>query len=289
MKAPDPNKQRSSLILYIGPMNGGKSETLIKHALNLQDHAHQKVLAFTPNTNTRDGLDKIIGENQKYLPAIALDPNNPQEILKHIEKEKGFVNVIVFDEINLYNDKLIPIINQLKNENRIVMGAGLDKSFRGESFGIMPRLKELAEDSILYFNSYCKMSKNGQQCSNLANYTVRLRKDSDQKVQFFNKKGEIVTGYGYAPYFDPLVLIEGSDKGTAYTTACEECFKIPYKKETIQAYNMLIQNKNNIQITNLDKIVEMLIQEKIIRKDGNKYHPFEYHYDLNSGMAVPKD
>ena len=297
MRAPDPNAQKGELILYTGPMNSGKTETLVKHAKNLEKHAGQKIMAFSIIENTRDGENQIIGENGERIPATGVSLENPEDILQHVEEEdkKGYVNIILLDEVSFHEHKIIKVINYFRAENRLIMAAGLDKSFRGEPLKYIQNLKEMVNPQSLAettFNSYCKVIKNGKQCRNTATHTLRLYKQSKQKVQFLDKEGQLITGFGYAPYFDKLVLFEKKEiSERQYTAACPDCFKIPYKDETIDAYNELIKGRSSseIKVTHLDEIVNMLVEEnKIYEVEKNIYAPREYIQDIETGVYIPK-
>ncbi len=301
MRAPDPNSQKGELILYTGPMNSGKTETLVKHALNLMNHASQRVAGFSIFENTRDGLNQIVGENGDKLNATSVSMNSPQNILKHVYDfdKSGFVDVVVLDEVSFYNHEIIPTINSLRSDNRLVLAAGLDKSFRGEPFGVMPYLKEMVPPHSLEsttFNSYCKIARGDEQCCNLATYTVRLKRESEFKTSFFDKEGNLVEGYGFAPYFDPLKLVEKKkDDGpspTEYTSACEDCFQIPLKDETVRVYESLISGfrAKDIKSSNLDKIIDMLVSEdKIVDMENGFYEAKPHFFDLRSGAYIPQN
>ena len=300
MRVPDPNSQKGEFILYNGPMNSGKTETLVKHSKNLKDHASQNVQAFSILENTRDGLNQIVGDNGDRLDAISIPMNNPEFILDHVYKLDKIrrVDVVSIDEIGFFIYNIIPVIRTLKKEDRVILAATINKSFRGEDFGVVPYLLGLADPRSLEsttFNSYCKLIVNNRQCSNPATYTVRLSRDSDFKVDFFDKQNNVIEGYGFAPYFDPLKVFEEKKqsgfKQREYTTACKSCFKIPFMQETFDVYNSLIRgiNVRDIDFEYVSDVVNMLFDENKIKSLGKGYYSAREHvFDINSGVFIPK-
>ena len=86
----------------------------------------------------------------------------------------------------------------LVEQGKRVICAGLDKDFRGESFGCMPELLALA-DEVTKLTAICMC------CGRPANFTQRLI------------EGEP------ASYDDPLILIGASE---SYEARCRLCYKI---------------------------------------------------------------
>ena len=194
---------------------------------------------------------------------------------------------------NFYGNDLIGILEELKEKEKIIMLAGLNKTFRGETFGIMGKIILETADKVFYHHAYCKtINEKGEQCCNPAKYTLRVIKNSEEKINFLNKNNEIITGYGYAPYFDLTTIVESNDEQTGesrekYTSVCKKCFKIPFKKETIEIYDA-IRNKTPLDgnMLNYEKIIDMLIKEKKILETKNGYEVIKKVEDLNSGRFI---
>lgn len=305
MVAPDPNKDKGHFIPSIGPMNSGKTEKMVEDLRKLEMHAKQNVVCFTLASNTRDGMNQIKGNNGKRIPAYMIPRDDPEQILdiiKHEDKKRR-VDVIGIEEISFFNHDIVYVVDKLMEQNRLTRAVGLDKDFRGEPIDVMTYLKDRVKPELLphiYLNSYCKMIRDDKQCGNLANYTVRLREYSEPKVGFVDKSGEVVDNLGFAPYYDTLLLIEDTDeqkkekKGIEevvdYTAACEDCFKIPFKEETLFVYSELLKGKKpeDLSVDKIDKIVNTLVEDKKLKpkKDGS-FVAFEYRKDLRTGLYIP--
>ena len=132
-------------------------------------------------------------------------------------------------------------------------------------------------------------------CSKPAKHTIRLLKTEDEDnsdiVNFEIRRDEIIRKqYVRAPYYCPTVLVEGSVKGIVYSAACEDCFKVPRKAETLKVYNAIVSNDgmsyHGLKIMfpkfgDLDDIVEFLINEKRVIKKDEEFLPQKYVKDYS--------
>ena len=70
----------------------------------------------------------------KYLVLVV---EKAQDILKKIEAD---TEVVAIDEVQFFDKDIVEVCEYLADKGIRVMVAGLDKDFRGESFGVMPRI-----------------------------------------------------------------------------------------------------------------------------------------------------
>lgn len=121
-----------------GCMFSGKTEELIRRLRRAQI-AKQKVIIFKPKVDNRYSTDRIVSHNTQSLDSIVID--NASEILKLC----GNARVIGVDEGQFFSSDLVGVCEQLANDGRRVIVAGLDQDYRGVPFEPIPHLLAVAE------------------------------------------------------------------------------------------------------------------------------------------------
>ncbi len=172
-----------------GSMFSGKSEELIRRVRRVQI-ANKKVQVFKPTIDNRYAIQYIYSHNGTKVEAINI--TRPKDILESIEPD---TEVIAIDEAQFYDDDIVSICQELADQGKRVIIAGLDQDFRGEPFGPIPKLLAIAE----YVN---KLQAICIVCGNTASRTQRL-----------------VNGQP-AKYSDPTILIGAKE---SYEARCRKC------------------------------------------------------------------
>jgi len=172
-----------------GSMFSGKSEELIRRVRRVQI-ANKKVQVFKPTIDNRYAVQYIYSHNGTKVEAINI--TRPKDILESIEPD---TEVIAIDEAQFYDDDIVSICQELADQGKRVIIAGLDQDFRGEPFGPIPKLLAIAE----YVN---KLQAICIVCGNTASRTQRL-----------------VNGQP-AKYSDPTILIGAKE---SYEARCRKC------------------------------------------------------------------
>lgn len=132
--------QKGFIEVVCGPMFAGKTEELIRRIKRLE-YAKQTVLVFKPQIDTRyEAKEEIVSHNLSKKPSIVV--NSSHDILKHLHDG---VDAVVIDEAQFFDDEIVSIAEQLADQGLRVIVGGLDRDFRGEPFGPMPKLLALAE------------------------------------------------------------------------------------------------------------------------------------------------
>ncbi len=253
------NELKGELVLVIGTMNAGKSEDLIETIGKLM-HSRWKdsFMVFANSRNTRDGAGKIAsGSGLSLNDVFVADAENPSSIHTTIaRKEVGTTKqVIIFDEGNMYTHKFVPVVERLRDEGRAVIVYGLDLDFRGNHFGPMGRLQEIAgaresiTGKILVHRKEaycCVIGEDEKQCKNPAGFNLRLKEaeEGDKEIKYFDEKGNIISGFAKAPFFGPTIMVEGSLEGLGYTTACQECFGALPKNDLVARVLAYVQRND---------------------------------------------
>jgi len=121
-----------------GCMFSGKTEELIRR-LNRASYATQRVLVFKPEVDVRYAEEDIVSHSDARFPCVPV--RNAADMLQHV----GEAQVVGIDEAQFFGDELVAVANELANQGRRVVVAGLDQDYRGEPFGPMPAVMAIAE------------------------------------------------------------------------------------------------------------------------------------------------
>ncbi len=177
-----------------GCMFAGKTEELIRR-INRITYAKKDILVFKPKIDNRSDEGSVVSHSQKKIKSIVV--SQASEILTHLKDKMPYA--IAVDEVQFFNDDLIGVVDSLANSGVRVIVAGLDQDFRGEPFGIMPKLLARAE-YVTKLNAICQV------CGQPATRTQRI---IDGKP---------------ADYNDPIILVSAAEK---YEARCRHCHQVP--------------------------------------------------------------
>jgi len=183
---------RGSVELVCGSMFSGKTEELIRR-LRRAIIARQTVQVYKPLIDTRYHEERVTSHNGINFEARPVA--SAAEILNHIKPE---TNVVAVDEVQFFDPMIVQVCDQLADEGKRVICAGLDTDFRGEPFGPIPDLMARAE-SVDKLHAICVV------CGEDASRTQRL-----------------IDGEP-AAFDDPIVLV-GADE--VYEARCRYCHEV---------------------------------------------------------------
>lgn len=183
-----------------GPMYSGKSEELIRRVKRARI-GNLKVQVFKPAIDNRYDDEAVVSHCGDRVGGVAV--SSSREILELLEDD---TKVVAIDEVQFFDEELIGVVSELANEHRRIICAGLDTDFRGEPFGIMPKLMAISEfvDKI---TAIC------MKCGNPATRTQRLINEMP------------------ANYEDPIVLIGATE---SYEARCRNCHQVPREGESYE-------------------------------------------------------
>ena len=178
------NSERAGWIEVIcGSMFSGKTEELIRR-LNRARIAKQKVEIFKPAIDTRYDEEKVVSHDAKSVSST------PVESASQILVYAAEFEVVGIDEAQFFDNELVSVCNQLADQGKRVVVAGLDMDFLGKPFGPIPSLLATAE-YVTKVHAIC------MRCGSLASYSHRTTQD------------------------EKLVLLGEMD---AYEPLCRRCF-----------------------------------------------------------------
>ncbi|RPI04475.1 MAG: thymidine kinase [Ignavibacteriae bacterium] len=121
-----------------GCMFSGKTEELIRRLRRAQI-AQQKVVVFKPKIDTRYSPEHIVSHSEQFLNAKVIE--DASEILKLT----GDAQVVGIDEGQFFKSNIVGVCNQLADQGKRVIVAGLDQDYKGNPFEPMPQLLAIAE------------------------------------------------------------------------------------------------------------------------------------------------
>jgi len=149
-----------------GSMFSGKTEELIRRLKRAQI-AQLKVLIVKPITDNRYADNEVVTHDQGRMNALAVA--SAREIIALASES----DVVGIDEAQFFDMDIVAVANELANDGKRVVLAGLDMDFHGEPFGPMPNLMAVAE-FVTKVHAVCVRS------GELANYSHRLIADPNR-------------------------------------------------------------------------------------------------------------
>lgn len=122
-----------------GSMFSGKTDELIRR-LRRATIARQKVQVFKPVIDNRYHVDKVTSHAGTVFSAIPVTCSD--DILRLLEPDTSVVGI---DEAQFFDAGIVAVAQQLADQQKRVLVAGLDTDFRGEPFGCIPVFMAIAE------------------------------------------------------------------------------------------------------------------------------------------------
>jgi thymidine kinase len=179
-----------------GSMFAGKTEELLRRVRRIH-FAKKRVLVFKPVIDDRYGKSEVVSHDNGRIESI--DITDSREIYEHCGEPLPYA--IAIDEVQFLGPEVVHVCEDLADKGVRVIVAGLDKSFRGEPFGIMPELLARAE-FVTKLDAICQV------CGAPATRTQRL-----------------INGEP-AHYDDPIIKIGAKEQ---YEARCRHCHVVPGK------------------------------------------------------------
>ncbi|MSP54605.1 MAG: thymidine kinase [Myxococcales bacterium] len=121
-----------------GCMFSGKTEEMIRRLRRAQ-YARQSVVVFKPSLDQRYSDDRVDSHSGMHIKSYRVD--SPLEIPALVEDAR----VVGIDEGQFLGMELVGVCEQLANEGRRVIVAGLDQDYMGRPFEPIPQLLAVAE------------------------------------------------------------------------------------------------------------------------------------------------
>lgn len=173
-----------------GCMFAGKTEELLRRVRRIE-YAKKDVIVFKPQIDNRYSENEVVSHNNTKTKSINIRKSS--DIHNYLKDHLPYA--IVIDEIQFLDEGVIDVCNYYADKGVRVICAGLDKDFRGEPFGVMPKLLAIAE-RVTKLDAICQV------CGGIATRTQRI----------INGKP--------AYYDDPVILVGAKEQ---YEARCRHC------------------------------------------------------------------
>jgi thymidine kinase len=183
---------RGRIELICGSMFSGKTEEMIRR-LRRAVIARQQVQAFKPAIDQRYHVERVTSHNGLGFDAQPVAC--AEDILRALDAETTVVGI---DEVQFFDDGIIAVCEQLAEDGKRVICAGLDMDFRGVPFGPMPELLARAE-LVEKLHAICVV------CGEEASRTQRLIEGRP------------------AAFDDPVVMVGAAE---VYEARCRQCHEV---------------------------------------------------------------
>ena len=182
-----------SLEVITGSMFSGKTDELIRR-LRRATIARQKVQVFKPRLDDRFHEEMVTSHAGGQFEASPIEKAEaiPSEI-------DGDTTVVAIDEAQFFDEMLLKVCQDMADEGRRVIVAGLDTDFRGNPFGPVPSLMATAE-RVDKLHAICMV------CGQQANRTQRLIDNAPARAS------------------DPIIVVGASE---LYEARCREHHEVP--------------------------------------------------------------
>jgi thymidine kinase len=132
--------QMGRIEVIVGSMFSGKTEELIRRVKRAL-FARLEVQAFKPRIDDRYDRTHIVSHGEIRIEAVAV--SNSESLLRRVGDGTHLVAV---DEAQFFDRGIVDAANQLANNGRRVILAGLDQDYLGRPFPPMPDLMAIAEE-----------------------------------------------------------------------------------------------------------------------------------------------
>lgn len=138
----------NKLIVIVGSMFSGKSTELQRQGRR-HELAKRFVAYFKPETDNRYNPEAISTHDGDFVDAFVVESSQRiVKIVDQFEKDFGTVQVICIDEIQFFDEDIVEVIDELLEQGKTVIVAGLDLDRFGEPFGAVPVLMAKAEEVV---------------------------------------------------------------------------------------------------------------------------------------------
>ena len=166
------NPTPGRLEVITGPMFSGKSEELIRR-LKRARIARQRVVCFKPDIDLRYHRTAIASHSDQTHEACTVA--NVERLREALFPLLHEVDVVGIDEVQFFDEAVIPLSVELIHLGKRVVMAGLDTTFNAEPFGPVPALMAIA-DEVTKLSAVCMV------CGQPAIHTQRLGQSQELVV-----------------------------------------------------------------------------------------------------------
>lgn len=161
------NANEGSIKLICGPMFSGKTTALIDTLQKARAKGY-RVLAIKPVQDTRYARDRIVTHDGADIPAVVIQCGG--DLIEGVEDS----DVIGIDEVHFFDTTIVGACEELANQGKYVICAGVDLDHRGQMFDVIAGFVATAGE-VVRLSATCSV------CGGRAEFTQRLVA-SDERI-----------------------------------------------------------------------------------------------------------
>lgn len=177
------------LHVITGCMSSGKTDELLR-LLRRAEFARRRSILVRPDIDDRTPAEYAESRSKARYPSVVVPRMEPARILS-LARERD-ADLVGIEEAEFFDDRIVEVVQTLRNSGRHVIASGLNLDFAGRPFGPMPTLLALA-DEITMLTAICVV------CGETATRTQRL------------------VGGRPAAIDDPLIVVGGLERASMET------------------------------------------------------------------------
>lgn len=151
------------LKVFTGPMFSSKSTALIEH-LRRAKIANKTVILFKPSIDQRYSVDEVVSHNGEKLEAVVISTSDE---IAHLGE---CFDVVGVDEVQFFDTSIINCLNNLANNGKEVIVAGLNADYMGNPF-------ETTALAVHYADKLAKLTSVCKKCGEDAVWTQMMHND----------------------------------------------------------------------------------------------------------------
>lgn len=194
-------KKQGKIIVVVGCMFSGKNR-LVAELVKKFKKRGLGTCFFKASCDTRSGKHIVVRGVGRVLASV-VDGQKPKQILYQV---KG--DVVVIDEGHFFHQRIIDVLEELREKGKIVIITGLDTDFKGRPFHPVPGIIAIADQRFFPKMARCAV------CGKVASRTQKLNSDGTP-----------------AGDNSPLLDSGGEKAGDRYEPRCRRCHQPPKRSK----------------------------------------------------------
>jgi len=316
---------RGKSVGYFCPMNGGKTRCVVSELQRVHHTGYNFVAYNSSLNDRDGASLVVDGKQSYPALSKADIGEIKEDLEKRIELifsqkvgeqgENGKIDIdgithkknvdlvgVAIDEFNLFclseksTKEAINFIRWSRDQNFVLYVSGLLYDFRQMPFGHRLDVKPLL-NYLPAISPTCKAAEDGVQCYKTAAHSQRLWSidlakrllpdlvDGMSFYDFFDKECNLNSQtYVPAPFFDKTLRIE-KKKDMVYLPTCDVHSQLPFKDDTFDLYDSIVNQKNLIENNLNSKILHFLLDENWVRKQEGKIVPTPIYRNRLGGFT----
>ena len=278
-------QNKGRVILFEGPMGSGKSAHMISVGEKIKNHTGTRVFVARHILDAKGGEDTIGSRNGLSLKATIVE--NAEDLYNQIQerdRRSGFQEVNLIDEALFYGSDLVPVVQRLTDERRIVMISSLTRDAKGRNFDVVEELIGLRPITVHSHAGYCQAQHKGSHCNKPSTDSFKLYRREGTNFTFYVKGKPTIEGWEPAPAWSPTIDPQNHNNPEDvpegepfYIAVCPDHFQVPDAAATFEIEKVIRDTRGrgwspgDLSHPRLGQILKYLTEDRGIRKVNKRY------------------